>query len=247
MRVDTDAAVTPPRGDAYAMLPRPFQWVLAYPRPALWLGAASGLGYLLVASIAVGGGLYEPLGWKDSRSYWLDSGVMELSYALLFAWVPVAVAALVRGTERDASDLAPTLGADGCAWEALGREALAVGPRPLWWGALLGLFMTAGVAWIAFTGGLELDSAHTPATAVWTMVREVIIEVAVFCTLGWGVGAALGLGRLTREQAQLDLLDLEVLSPCHEMERGWRSSRSSSSQSLCRACCCRRTPWVRRS
>jgi hypothetical protein len=181
------------------VVPRPFRWILAFPYSPWWLGAAAGAGYLLLSGSAALGG-----------SHWLGGGgTMELSYALWFAWVPVSVVLLVRGTERDAGELAPTLGVDPSGRETLRHEALSVSPRAIWIGAAIGLSMTgAGVAL-----GFSANPALTGAVAGFVIVREIAVELSVFCVMGWGVGAALRLSQLTAERARPDLLARNVFAP----------------------------------
>jgi hypothetical protein len=191
------------RGVAYAALPRAFRWILAFPHSPFWLGAAAGAAYVLLAGATA-------LAATGTTRWFAGGGTMELSYALWFAWVPIAVALLVRGVERDVLELAPTLGVEPSGRAALLQEALSVPVRAIAIGATVGLLMTGAALGL----GLGMtDPSPTGAARIFVAVREVTIELAVFCVLGWGVGAALRLSWLTAERARLNLLECNVFSP----------------------------------
>lgn len=185
----------------YASLPRPFRFLLGMGVSPFWLAPAMALGYLGAAGFA---GAFGDLAGADGfSSPWL----VEITYALWFAWVPVAVSLLVRGTERDVRDLAPRLASDA---GPLLLEALVVPRRAIWIGAGVGLAMTAGVAWIAFgVAGASLS----PEALIFLLMRETLIEVAVFSVLGWGIGAGLRLSALVAARARPDLLDPHAFAP----------------------------------
>ena len=120
------------RAAAYAVLPRPFRWILGFPGSPYWVGAATALVYLLIAFFVFAAGAFGAAG--SVASFWAQGFPMALIYALCLAWVPVAVVMFVRGVERDARGLAPLLGGG----DELCREALSVAPRAVWIGAGLG-------------------------------------------------------------------------------------------------------------
>lgn len=187
--------------DPHAAVPRPLAWVLGFKHSAVWLGAAIGAGYLLVAAavIAAAG---RPTGLS-----WTTLFGDQATYALYFAGVPVAIAILVRGLERDARDLAPVFSAkEGAA--LLQREVFSVAPRAVWLGVGVGVLFTVGMLSVF----LAVDPSKRLGTLFLT-VREITIEVLVFAVMGWAVGAAVGLSRLTEERARPDLLDPRPFVP----------------------------------
>lgn len=195
--MSAEALQDAPTGAAEAalgsVLPRPFVWVLGFAHPALWLGAAVGAVYLLVAAAALlASGLPASLTLRDLVA-------QQLTYGIYFAAVPVVIAILVRGVQRDARDLTPLLGGGA----SLEREALTVSPRAVWLGVGFGLLLALATLWILL-GWMQ----RLPLVAVvFIVVREITIDVAIFAPMAWAVGAALGLSRLTQQRARPELFD----------------------------------------
>lgn len=185
---------------SYAVLPRAFRPILRFRGSPLWLGLATAV----VALIADGGVLRLTGFYETSDVSPATTVPAQVAYALYFGWVPVAVAYLVRGAERDARNLASALGKRGVDREELRRNVLAVGPGPIALGMVAALAMAAYDLWIFF--GVIEGVRYTPASASWIVLREVAVDVGLFGVLGWAVGAALRLSRLARESAPLDLL-----------------------------------------
>ena len=121
--------------------------------------------------------------------------------------MPIIISVLVRGLERDARDLAPVLGAnEGDA--SLLREVFEVAPRAVWIGIAVGALLTA----VMVSFFLSVDSSKRMSMLFLTL-REITIELALFAPVGWAVGAAFRLSRLTQERARPDLLDARAFAP----------------------------------
>jgi hypothetical protein len=192
----------------YSVLPRPFAWVMRFEHPAIWLGAATGAGYLLVTAAILAAAGPVAVGLVTGVS-WADVLAVHVTYALYFAGVPIAIAILVRGLERDARNLAPALGAKEGGDASLYRDALKVAPRAVWLGAGAGLLVAIATIWV-MAGSLK----EVPRVGVlFITLREIAIDLALFGAMGWGVGAALRLSRLTEERARPDLLAPRAFAP----------------------------------
>jgi hypothetical protein len=186
---------------AYSALPRIFAWIIGFRHSAVWLGAAVGALYLLIAAAELSrSGL-------PSSVRWAFIVADALTYAGFFAGIPVAISILVRGLERDVRDLAPVLSATGNEASPL-AEAFSVKPRAVWIGVAVGLIVTLVVLSLILT----VDPARRFDTLFLTL-REIVVEVATFAVLGWAVGAALRLSRLTEERAHIDLLEPNPFAP----------------------------------
>ena len=177
-------------------LPAPVRWMLAFPGSPLWLAAGVALLYLVVGIAAVG-------------VEWAPIGVWDqITYALFFGWVPLALVVLVRGTGRDAVDLAPALGLDAASLRA---SAFAAGIRTLPWSMPLGL-VQAGIDLLLMAELGPLLEQSSAAVTFFAM-REVLLSLALFAVLGWAAGAAWSLSRQTRAHARPDLLNARPLAP----------------------------------
>ncbi len=143
------------------------------------------------------------LGWSGVPEgiAWGTLVTDTLVYAMYFAAIPVAISVLVRGLERDVLALAPILSAKHDQ-VSLVREAFSGTPRAVWVGIGVGLLITLVVLQLS----LAIDPPRRFGTAFLTL-REIVIELQTFAVLGWAVGAALRLSRLTAERALPDLVD----------------------------------------
>jgi hypothetical protein len=191
----SEDAAARPLWDADA-LPAPVRWALAFPGSPFWLAAGVGLLYFAGASATVG----VSNGPDDLPSHVL--------YAVYWAWVPLALVVLVRGTARDAVDLSPVLDMDAAS---LCTRVFAAGSRVLPWSLPLA-FVVAGLDVLMFSGMGAFDRA-TPAQVSFVVTREVLLCIAIFGVLVWAAGAAHALSRAVREHAHLDLLNARPLAP----------------------------------
>jgi len=200
VRVSVEAVENPGSDASHvavrSVLPRPFRWVLGFGHPAASLGAAMAVAYLLIVGSAL-----TALG-RPSFLPWADLVVQHIIYALYFASVPIAIAILVRGTERDTRDLAGALGAGEGEVEALCRAALDVPSRAVWLGIGFGLLVAFATLWIFFTPVPSVRQEWQ----TFLVLREITIDIVLFGSLGWAVGAARRLSQLTEQRARPDLL-----------------------------------------
>lgn len=195
LSVDLQDTAAPER-EAIGALPAPFRWVLGFPRSPLWLAAGVALLYFVPAVRLVGS--------PAARA----GPLLHAMYALYFAWVPLALVTLVRGTARDVAELAPALGSGP---DALRRTAFSAGSRAIRWGLALGLLVAAlDVFAFASTPLWRRAPSHSVAFVV---AREAIICLAIFSVLAWAAGAARALSRATVAHAVPDILDIRPLTP----------------------------------
>jgi len=176
-------------------LPALFRWTLGFPASPLSL--AMGLGLLSGVGTIVSFGVdYAPPGIWDA-----------VVYALYVAWIPLALVGLVRGTARDAADLAPALSLDV---GSLCDRVFTAGARALPWSVPVALGM-AGADLLMMTreGFLEMRFA----VVAFCVVRELIVCLGMFGVLGWAAGAAWSLSREAQANAHPDLLDARSLAP----------------------------------
>lgn len=201
-------------------LPRLFAWVVGFEHSVVWLGAATGAGFLLIeasAFLAVGG---RPTGLS-----WADIFVASSTYALYFTGIPITIAILVRGIARDARDLAPRLSAEEGRDASLYHEALTVAPAAVWLGVGVGLLVAIQFTWVLLGMASSMDS-----TIVWFIyipLREITLNVAWFGVMGWAGGVALRLSQITQERARPDLARQALV-------RGARPQRDASRRRLAR-------------
>ena len=177
-------------------LPAAFRWVLSFPRSPLWLGAGVGLLYL-IAGIAMVGVDFTAIRIWD-----------HVIYALYFGWVPLALVVLVRGSGRDAVDLAPALSMGAAA---LRERTFAAGSRALPWSLPVARGI-AGIDLLAMDGQSSLLALPYAALGFYA-IREVIVCIAIFGVLAWAAGAAWSLSRHTQAHANPDLLSARPLAP----------------------------------
>lgn len=189
------------RGGARAAVPSAIGWILRFPYSPIWLGVAAGGAYALVAAAAYSAGLFDSLVGESAQDWGLSA---EAAYVLWFGWAPIAAVLLVRGVDRDASDLAPLMQAGEKTTGDLRHAALRVPHRFVWGGAGVGLFFT--VSMIVGVFGLQGGSAGR-GLVTYLVLRELVVELVSLGILGWAVGAAVGLSRLTESRARADLLD----------------------------------------
>ena len=187
---------TEPRLRDRDCLPAAFRWTLAFPRSALWLAAGVAVIYFVGETAMLDADL-QPLG------IWI-----RVAYALFFGWVPLALIVLVRGTGRDAADLAPALSVDAAA---LRTRVFAAGSRALPWSVPFSVGL-AGLDLLLMDQESPL-LALPPAVLSFFVIREVVINIAIFGVLAWAAGAAWSLSRQAQAHASPDLLDPRPLVP----------------------------------
>jgi len=193
------------RAAARAALPGPLRWTLHLPISPLWLGGAAAAVYGVVAASVQRAGVFGPVLGAATPTQTLG---VDVAYALWFAWVPIAAVLFVRGVERDATELAVRWGGEEGVADRLRIDALRVPSRFVRAGVAVGLSLTFGMV----AGGFGFEALPTPAL-VFLVIRELAIEVGVFGTVGWAVGAAVQLSRLTEVHARADLLDPAGFAP----------------------------------
>jgi hypothetical protein len=128
-------------------------------------------------------------------------------YSLYFAWIPLALIVFVRGTARDAADLAPALSLDPASLRA---SVFPAGSRALAWSVPLALGV-AGIDWLVMVREGALDLA--PAEITFFAVREVVVCIGIFGVLAWAAGAARSLSHAAQAHARPDLLNTRSLAP----------------------------------
>jgi uncharacterized membrane protein len=133
---------------------------------------------------------------------------IHVAYALFFGWVPLALIVLVRGTGRDAADLAPALSVDAAELRA---RVFAAGSRALPWSVPFALGL-AGLDLLLMDQASPLF-ALPPAALSFIVIREVVVCIAIFGVLAWAAGAAWSLSRQAQAHASPDLLDPRPLVP----------------------------------
>ncbi|MGH0029434.1 MAG: hypothetical protein ACQGVC_06565 [Myxococcota bacterium] len=188
--------------EAHAVLPRAFARVVGFGSSVAWLGAAAAAAYL-AATAAILAVVGAPPGAEMG-----PFAVSHLTYALWFASVPIALAVLVRGAERDALELAPALGVGEAERAAFAGEALDVGRRAVWLGAAFGLLLAIPLCFFWLGPAADLHMGR-----IYVVTRELAVEVAIFAVLGWAAGAGVRLSNITRERARPDLLDPGAFAP----------------------------------
>jgi hypothetical protein len=177
-------------------LPAPFRWVLDLPGSPLWSGVVASL-LALTLGIAL-----------TAKQGGLASFATHVVYALYWLWTPLALAAFVRGTARDAAALAPAWCACEEDAEVLRERVFRGAARAAPWGLLIGL----GVALLDLVMILKAVET-TPYQRGFVVVRELVVCLVMFPVILWAVGAAQQLSRITREHARVDLLDPGKLAP----------------------------------
>lgn len=187
-----------------------FRWVLARRSP-WWIAAGVACAYLPISVLCFNlAGVYAGLRIQETLFLLHPWGSLEIGYALYFAWVPVAIWYLVRGAERDLADAAPLLGLSGTALEDARARLLSVPARALCLGSGAGLCLALLTLGIAQTSSSLM---RTPGTLLWSMGRETLIDVLIFCVVAWGVVVAARLSQLARVRAGVRLLDPHAFAP----------------------------------
>jgi hypothetical protein len=192
--------------------PWSFRHILGLPGSPLAIGAGA-----VLLSLVVDAAWFNASGlWQGYRvegiPVWLHPyGSVSLMYAAFLGFGAVALIYLVRGADRDLSQLGPALGLEPGPLAEVRREVLSVPARSLRAGTALGLAVAAFDVWVMFTFvDLEL---YTFLSLVWVVVREVLYNVLVFRVLTWAIVVALRLSRLARERVRVHLVDLGSLRP----------------------------------
>lgn len=193
-------------------LPWTFRRILALPGSPLAIGASA-----MLFSLAMDTLWFNVSGaWQgfqlDGIPIWLHPyGSISLAYAASLGFIAVALIYLVRGAERDVSQLGPALGLAPGTLSDVRREVLSVPARSLRVGtiAALGLSVLDLSIGFFYTDLPEFGSV----SIAWTVIREIVYNIFFFRVFTWAIVVALGLSRLAREGVHVRLFDLATLRP----------------------------------
>jgi hypothetical protein len=193
-------------------LPWTFRRVLELPGPPLAIGAGA-----FALLLAVDAAWFNATGmWQGFRfegiPIWLHPyGSVSLGYAVTLGFSVMALIYLVRGAERDVSQLGPALDLEPGSLADRRREVLSVPARSLRVGTVIALAMA--VIDVSF-GFVYMDLGRLgSASMAWLVTREVLCDLFVFRTFTWAIIVSLRLSRLARERVRIRLLDLSTLRP----------------------------------
>jgi len=203
-----------PRGERTRDIwfPWTFRRVLGLPGSPLAIGAC-----VLLLSLVVSAASFNASGfWQAYRiegiPIWLHPyGSFEIAYAIFLGLSALALIYLVRGADRDLSQLGPALGLEPGPLTEVRREALSVPARSLRVGTALGLAVASFDLLVIFNY-MDVESVNS-MTRVWVVTREVLYNVFGFRVLTWAILVALRLSRLARERVHVRLVDLGSLQP----------------------------------
>ena len=193
-------------------LPWTFRRILGLPGPPLAIGAAAVLLSLVIDAVWFNAsGLWQGFRIEGTPAWLHPYPSVNFAYAVCLGLGVVSLLYLVRGAERDISQLGPALDLAPGPLAELRSEILSVSPRSLRVGTVAALAIAVldlGVGF-AFSDLGRLDSG----SMAWLVLREVLWDLLIFRVFAWATLVALRLSRLGRESARIRLFDLATLRP----------------------------------
>jgi len=191
-----------------------FRWVLAAPVSVWWL--ALGLATLqTLATVAIRNldGTFDGLRYQGVPIWRSWVGLVELTYILWYAWLPLAVFYLVRGAERDLAALTALL--PGSLNRAqLRADILCQSPRASWISFAAACLLTlVTLALVVLADDTVAFGEPWSSSWNWGLLRDFAANVCMAATLGWALLVGMRLSTLVGSQARISLLETHELAP----------------------------------